>query len=181
MKQPLEIRFIGMPSSEAVESAARDKALRLDRFCPSIMTCRVAIEHKQKHQHQGQPFAVRVDVTLPGHELTVNRVEHEDVYVALREAFDDMRRQVEDAVRLLRGQEKQHPTALHGEVVRFDAEGKFGFIRTADGDEYWFSAENVVNEPFESMPVGTQVQFIPEVAAEGRQAKRVSVGRHSFG
>jgi cold shock CspA family protein len=122
-----------------------------------------------------------LDVTLPGHELTVNRVEHEDVYVALREAFDDMRRQVEDTVRLLRGQEKQHPVPLHGEVVRFDAEGRFGFIRTGDGDEYWFSAENVVNEPFESMPAGTQVQFIPEVAGEGRQAKRVSVGRHSFG
>lgn len=181
MKQPLEIRFIGMPPSEAVESAAREKALKLNHFCPSIMACRVAVEHKHKHQHQGRPFAVRVDVTLPGHELSVNRVEDEDVYVALREAFDDMKRQVEDAVRLLRGQEKQHPTPLHGEVVRFDAEGRFGFIRAADGDEYWFGPENVVNEPFESMPVGTPVQFIPEVAAEGRQAKRVSVGRHSFG
>jgi cold shock CspA family protein len=73
------------------------------------------------------------------------------------------------------------PSEAVESVARFDAEGRFGFIRTADGDEYWFSAENVVNEPFESMPVGTQVQFIPEVAGEGRQAKRVSVGKHSFG
>ena len=49
------------------------------------------------------------------------------------------------------------------------------------GNEYWFGPGNLVNEPFESMPVGTPVQFIPEVAAEGRQAKRVSVGRHRFG
>jgi hypothetical protein len=32
--------------------------------------------------------------------------------------------------------------------------------------------------PYEHLAVGTAVQFIPELAAEGRQAKRVSVGHH---
>ena len=42
---------------------------------------------------------MRVDVTVPDHELSVDRVHDEDVYVALREAFDDMKRQLEDSVR----------------------------------------------------------------------------------
>jgi ribosome-associated translation inhibitor RaiA/cold shock CspA family protein len=181
MKQPLQIRFLGMEPSEAVESAARKKADKLDRFCPDIMSCRVSIEQMHKHQHQGRPFAVRIDVTVPDHELSVDRVHDEDVYVALRDAFDDMTRQVEDAVRRTRGQEKLHPTPLHGEVVRFGDDGQSGFIRTADGDEYWFGPDNVAGVPFEHLTLGTEVQFIPEVAAQGRQAKRVSIGKHHVG
>jgi ribosome-associated translation inhibitor RaiA/cold shock CspA family protein len=181
MKQPLQIRFVGMEPSEAVESAARRKADKLDQFRPDIMACRVTIESAHKHQHQGRPFAVRVDVTVPDHELSVDRVHDEDVYVALREAFDDMKRQLEDSVRHVRGQEKLHATPLRGEVVRFADEGRCGFIRTPDGDEYWFGPDNVAGVPFEHLELGSQVQFVPEVAAEGRQAKRVSIGKHRVG
>ncbi len=103
MKQPLQIQFLGMSSSDALEAAAREKAAKLDRFCADIMACRVDIEREHKHQQQGQPFAVRIGLTLPGRELHVDRVRHEDPYIALRDAFDDMRRQLEDAVR--RGRE----------------------------------------------------------------------------
>ena len=178
MKQPLQIRFLGMEPSEAVASSARKRADKLDRFCPDIMSCRVGIELTDKHQHLGRSFAVRVDVTLPDHELSVDRVHDEDAYVALREAFDDMKRQIEDAVRRTRGQTKQHATPLHGEVVRFADEGQCGFIRTPDGSEYYFGPGNVAGVPYEHLEVGTQVQFVPEVAGEGRQAKRVSVGKH---
>jgi ribosome-associated translation inhibitor RaiA len=177
MKLPLQIHFLGLEPSQAVETAARERAAKLDHFAPDLMSCRVTIEQMHKHQHQGRPFAVRIAATLPGHELSVDRAHDEDVYVALRDAFDDMRRQLEDAVRRTRGQEKLHPTPLHGEVVRFGDDGQSGYIRTHDGDEYWFGADNV-GLPFEHLALGTEVQFIPEVAAQGRQAKRVSVGKH---
>lgn len=178
MKQPLEIRFIGMEPSEAVEAAARAKAERLDHFRPDVMACRVTVELSDRHRHQGRTYAVRVDATVPGHELSVGHVHHEDVYVALREAFDDMKRQLQDSVRRVRGDVKLHPVPLHGEVVRFADEGRFGFIRTEQGDEYRFDAGNVVRDTYASLVVGTRVQFIPELAAEGLQAKRVSVGKH---
>jgi hypothetical protein len=41
---------------------------------------------------------------MPGQELTISRVHDENVYVALRDAFDGMKRQVEDAVRRARRQ-----------------------------------------------------------------------------
>ena len=181
MKQPLQIQFLGMEPSQAVESAVREKAGRLDRVCTDIMSCRVSIEQMHKHQHQGRPFAVRIDVTVPGRELTVGRVQDEDVYVALRDAFDAIKRQIEDAVRRNRGQEKLHPPPLHGEVVRIDDKERCGFIQTPDGDEYWFGHDHVADVPFEHVEVGAQVQFIPELAAQGRQAKRVSLGKHRFG
>ena len=128
-----------MEPSETVERVAREKADRLDQFSRDVMACRVVHDQQPKHQHQGRPFGVRLHVSLPGHELTVDRVEHEDVYVALRDAFDDTTRRIEDAVRRNRGQEKLHAVPLHVEVVRLDDEGACGFIRTPDGDEYYFS------------------------------------------
>lgn len=181
MKLPLQIRFLGLEPSEAVESAVRTKAEKLEQFCPDLMSCRVSIEQEAKHQHQGRPFAVRIDVTRTGRELSVDRVQDEDVYVALRDAFDAMRRQVEGSLERTRGDEKLHAVPLHGEVVRFADDARSGFIRAADGDEYWFGPENVVGIPFEHLALGMAVQFLPELAAQGRQAKRISVGKHQVG
>ncbi|HVO08853.1 MAG TPA: HPF/RaiA family ribosome-associated protein [Burkholderiaceae bacterium] len=177
MKQPLEVRFLGLEPSPAVEAAARAKAAKLDQFRGDLMSCRVTIELAHKHKHQGQPFAVRIDATMSGRELCVDRVQHEDVYVALRDAFDDMKRQIEESAQRARGEEKLHAQELHGEVVRVSDADRCGFIRTADGDEYWFGPDNVAGTPWEHVQIGAEVRFIPELAAQGRQAKRVSVSR----
>jgi ribosome-associated translation inhibitor RaiA/cold shock CspA family protein len=181
MKLPMHVTFHGLNPSPSLELAAREKAQRLETFCSDIMACRVAVELRHKHKHQGRQFGVRVDVTVPGHELVANRSADEDAHVALREAFDDIRRQIEDTVRRRRGQVKEHALPLRGEVVRLNDEEGFGFIRTAAGDEYYFSRANLANLRFEQVSIGTEVQFIGELADEGRQAKRVSVGKHHSG
>lgn len=181
MQLPVQIQFRGMEASDALEASARSHAHKLESFAPDIMSCRVAIELEQKHQHQGRPYGVRIDLMLPGHELVVNRVQDEDVYVALRDAFDRMRRQLEDVVRQRRGQEKQHAQPMHGELVRLDGERGFGFIRTPDGDEYYFGRDNVAGTPFENLQAGSAVQFIADRGGEGLQARRVSLGKHGMG
>ena len=73
-----------------------------------MRSCRVTIEALHKHQQQGRPFAVRQYVTLPGHELGIDRVQNEDVYVALRDAFDGLRRRLDETLRRDRGEVKTH-------------------------------------------------------------------------
>lgn len=177
MKLPLHLAFEGMEASEAVEAAAREKAAKLDQFFPQIMSCRVVVSLEQKHKHQGHPYAVRIDLTVPGHELVVDRVRHEDVYVALREAFDDMKRRLEDVARKMHGQVKHHTEPLAGEVIRMDAEGRYAFIRSEDGVEYYFGPDNMAGQSFDAIAIGTPVQFLPDIAGEGMQAKRVTVTR----
>ena len=63
-------------------------------------------------------FNVRVDIGLPGNEIAVNRDKHEDVYVALRDAFSAAKRQREDCVRLLHGEIKSHKPEYIGPVVQ---------------------------------------------------------------
>jgi ribosomal subunit interface protein len=103
MKLPVQITVRDVDASEAVESRIREKAADLERFHPGIMSCRVVVERGARHKHQGKPFVVKLDIGVPGSEIVVNRDEHEDVYVALRDAFDAAKRQLEEHARRQRG------------------------------------------------------------------------------
>lgn len=179
MQRPLQIVFRNMPPSDAVDAHIRDKVEKLELFYSRIIGCTVTVELAGKHQNQGKLFNVRVDITVPGGELVVNRDLHEDIYVALRDAFDAAKRRLEDYGQRQRGEIKTHEGALHGQVARIFADG-FGFIETADGQEFYFSRENVVNPDFDKLEIGSEVQFIEEAAGDGMQAKRVSIGKHHF-
>lgn len=108
MQVPVQVSFLGFDRSEAIETLVREKVGKLQQFCPDIVACRVAVSLAQKHQNQGNPYAVRIDLTIPGQELVSNREQHEDAYVAVRNAFGDMRRMLESAVEKRRGDVKAH-------------------------------------------------------------------------
>jgi ribosomal subunit interface protein len=104
MQVPLHITFREMDPSAAVDERVREKAVWLEQFCDDITACHVVVEERHRHRHQGRLFHVRIDLTVPGKVLVVNREPHEhqaheDVYVAIRDAFDAARRQLEDFVR----------------------------------------------------------------------------------
>jgi ribosomal subunit interface protein len=108
MQIPLQVTFRDMEHSDAVETRIREKAEKLQRYYDKIMGCRVVIEMPQRHKHQGKLHSVRIDLTVPGAELVANHTQHEDVYVAIRDAFDAMSRQLEDFARKQRGEVKTH-------------------------------------------------------------------------
>jgi len=178
MKIPMQITLRNVDHSDALEAHIREKAKKLENFFEHIVSCRVVVEMPHNHKHQGKAFNVRLDIGVPGREIVVNRDRHEDVYVALRDAFDAVRRQLEDYVQRMRGETKTHQPEFIGEVVRLFPDDGCGFILRADGDELYFHRDNVVSPAFNQLNVGDEVKFVEELAAEGPQAKRLSVGRH---
>ena len=108
MQIPLQITIRDMEHSDALETHIRDKANKLDEYFDRIMSCRVVVEMPHKHHQQGKQFNVRIDIGVPGSEIVVNRDHAEDVYVALRDAFDAAKRQLEDYARKMRGDVKTH-------------------------------------------------------------------------
>lgn len=113
MQVPLEITFRGVPPSEAVEARVREKAAKLEQFYDRIISCKVAVEAEHHHQHQGNLYHIRIDIAVPSKHLVVSREHHdkqahEDVYVALRDAFDAAKRQLEEYARIQRGVVKTH-------------------------------------------------------------------------
>jgi cold shock CspA family protein len=179
---PVQVTFRGMDVSDAVEAACWKECEKLERYDPRIVSCRVSIARPDRRQ-KGNLYDVRIDVRVPGRELVVSRKppQHqtdEDVLVALREAFDTMRRQLEDQVRRQRGQVKFHETPAHGRVCTLHDDG-YGFIRTADGREVYFHRNSVLGDAYDRLEVGSEVRFAEEQGSEGPQASTVTlVGRH---
>lgn len=101
---PVRITFRHMDVSAAVEARVRELAGRLGRFSSRILDCHVTIDGPAAHQNKGAPFQVRIDVFgKQGHLTAVkgngDHPGHQDVYVALRDAFDAIRRQLEAATK----------------------------------------------------------------------------------
>lgn len=111
MKTPLQVQFHGIDASAALEQRVRDYVGRMEKIAPDMIACRVMVSLEQKHQHQGRPYGVRIDATLPRRELVVNKIKDEDIYIALRDAFLAMRRQLEEVEERRSGAERAQSRA----------------------------------------------------------------------
>ncbi len=169
-----QITLKDIPHSDAVEAKIRDKTAKLDMFHSRITGCRVTIESTQRRQHQGKLFSIRIDVTVPGSEIVINKVEHEDIYVAVRDAFDAAKRKLEEHERRQRGDVKTHEEPPVGRIVTLYAEQGYGFIETLDKREIYFHRNSVLGDGFDKLKVGSGVSFIEEQGKEGPQAMRVA-------
>ncbi len=184
MKLPLQVVFDNLERSPAIEARIQKKAEKLNLYCDQIMSCRVVVEAPHKHHHQGKLYRVRIEVTVPDEDLVVSRnpaqrQAHEDVYVAIRDAFDAMRRQLEDYTRRRRGKVKHHEEPPHGKIIELFPEEGYGNIQTPDGRLIYFHKNSVVNTDFSKLETGNQVRFAEEMGDAGPQASSVHLmGKH---
>jgi len=119
MNFPLDISFRNMDPSPAVEERIREKAVKLERFHNRIIGCTVVVEAPHRHQHKGKLYSVHIDISVPGKDLIVDRAKpldhaHEDVYLAVRDAFNAAARRLEDHTRRMRGDVKTHNAPRDG-------------------------------------------------------------------
>lgn len=179
MLLPLQITFRHMDPSPALEARARELVARLDRFYDAITSCRVVIAAPPAHSQKGGPFSVKIDVRVPGGELFAhneheNTGAHTDAYVALRDAFEDLRRQLEDFGRRQSGAVKHHESAtLIGTVAEVVVGEDYGRISTEDGRLVYFHRNCVHGARFESLTPGAKVRFAVEKGDSGPQATAV--------
>jgi len=180
MQLPMHIKVRDMSVSEAAETAIRERAASLAAYYDRIMSCRVVVEGPVRH-HRKAPFTVRIDLSVPGAELVVDRQADEDLYVAIRDAFDAARRRLEDYARRQRGAVKSHGAAPRARVRRLFPERDYGFLETADGREIYFHRNSVLRPGFDRLAVGTEVRFAEEEGAQGPQATTVAIaGRRAL-
>ena len=110
MRVPLQITVLNLPHSAALEAQVRKIAEKLEKFHARIVSCRVNIEELRRHRSRGRLFHVRVDLRIPGKELVSSRRHDKDPYLALRDAFLSLRRQLEDTAGVTRGKVKRQAT-----------------------------------------------------------------------
>jgi len=184
MQKPLEITFRHMDPSPALEAAVRERAEKLEKFCDQIIGCRVVVEAPHKHHHKGNIHHLRIDLTVPGDEIVVQRSPdeqhaYEDPFVAVRDAFDSARRQLEDYVRIRRGKVKTHEHAAHGRITVLEPAQDYGRLETPDGRDIYFHRNSIVDAEFDDLAIGTELRFVEEAGEQGTQASSVFViGKH---
>jgi ribosomal subunit interface protein len=189
MEHPVQITFRGLESTDALRQAVEERAQKLEHFYDKIEYCHVVLEAPHRHHRQGNVYHVRVRVMVPGEEIVVSRdppehVQHEDLYLAINDAFKETTRRLEDYVRRRRRQEKQHVSPSHGRVVRLFEDEGYGFLETDDGREVYFHENSVLDGSFHKLSVGTEVRFAEEPGEKGPQASRVTIvgreGKHEL-
>ena len=98
MDIPLQVTFRDLPHSPALDTRIREKAARLGSLSERITSCRVTLERRHRHKHKGREYSVRIALRVPEREIVVNHDHDEDIYVALRDAFEAAERQLKDAL-----------------------------------------------------------------------------------
>lgn len=123
MQSPVQITFRGIPHSDFIEDKVREKAKKLEHYYPNIIRCHVVINAEHHRHHKGNLYVVHLDISVPEKEIVVSQKNHdkhshEDVYVAIRDAFDAARRQLEDYARMRRGDIKSHEVSSRGSQAK---------------------------------------------------------------
>jgi ribosomal subunit interface protein len=184
MQRPLEIVFRGLDSSPAVDTDIHERVAKLEKFHANIISCRVVVEKHHRHHHKGGLFHVRIDLKVPDKELVVSREPgkhhaHENVYVAVRDAFNAMQRQLEEFAQTRRNHIKTHDVPPHGRIVDLVPEQDYGRIETTDGDLVYFHRNSVIDADFDKLDIGDTVHFSSEMGEAGPQASTVHIeGKH---
>ena len=114
-----QITFRHMKASESVAERIREEAAKLQTYYDRIMSCRVVVYASHQHHQRGNPYHIGIDLGVPGGEIVVGHepglraiarktgeekkakdleveLSHKDIYVAIRDAFDSARRQLQD-------------------------------------------------------------------------------------
>jgi ribosomal subunit interface protein len=93
---PVQITVKDLALSPAVEAKIREKAARLVRYYDRITSCHVTVESPERRHHKGKLYNVHVRLHVPGEELVVSREPDEDLYNAVRDAFEAVKRKLQD-------------------------------------------------------------------------------------
>ncbi|PIW26869.1 MAG: RNA polymerase subunit sigma-54 [Rhodospirillales bacterium CG15_BIG_FIL_POST_REV_8_21_14_020_66_15] len=85
------------PPPILAEDRIRERVERLERLYPRMISLYVVAEQVQRRHHKGTLYVFRLDASMPGKEIAVNRGHadkhaHEDFFVAMRDSFNALER-----------------------------------------------------------------------------------------
>jgi cold shock CspA family protein/ribosome-associated translation inhibitor RaiA len=190
------VTFRGVTRTEALDADISTRLRKLETYYAGIMNCRVLVEFVQRHHEAGNRYHVRIDLTVPGEEIVVSHeaglhataqdvaterlskaAESDPVRkyarVAIREAFDIARRQLQDYARRQRLAVKTAARHSRGRVSQLFPVDEYGYLEAEDGREVYFQRSSVLKDAFDRLEVGNAVSFVEEQGEKGPQASTV--------
>jgi ribosome-associated translation inhibitor RaiA len=114
MQTPVQIEFQGIDVNPVARDTIEKHVAQLEERFGRITACRVVIKGAGTRHQTGGLHEVNIRLALPaGHEIDVSRTpkadeRHSDLPFAINDAFKRARRRLQDQVRRMQGQVKQH-------------------------------------------------------------------------
>ena len=170
---------------ESIEEEIGILSRKMQKFSPSILGCRIIVGMPHKRHRDGNLFRATVTLNVPGKRIVVSRDcslrrTNENIYVAVRRAFDDAARQLEEHAFRMARQVKAHDLLPRGIVTKLFPQEGYGFIEGYGGREIYFHRNSVI-DGFDRLRKGSPVRFEEEEGEKGPQASTVKLmGKHAM-
>jgi ribosomal subunit interface protein len=137
MSNEFQVVFHNIDQSAALTENVNKRIEKLQRFSHDIIGGRVVLDSPHNNHHKGKVFSVTLEIHTSGKEIIVKQGQHdkpahEDIYVAVRDAFNAAERQ-------LKATDKKHrkePLAAENfEVIPEASEEETQELLASDEDE----------------------------------------------
>ena len=179
---PVHITCRDFPLTAALRKAIRAYAESVEKFYGRVIRVEVVVSLPHKHRKKGRVFHVSARTHMPGQDLVVSRASeadsaHENLHLALHDAFRAMDRRLEDRVRRMSGRVNRKAANPRGRVMRIFPDEGFGFVRADDGRQIYFHRNSLLAGQFDHLKTGTKVQLHVEEGEDGPQASSLHVVR----
>jgi ribosomal subunit interface protein len=101
MAIPVQITFRDIDPSDAVEARINERVQRLEKFASRATGLHVTVAAPHQSGHKGQIYQFTLELLLPKGDIVIKQGDtpnhaHEDIYVAMRDAFQALERRVQD-------------------------------------------------------------------------------------
>jgi len=99
MSNEFQIVFHNIEQSDSITEAVQKRVDKLRRYCSDIIGGRVVLDCPHNNHHKGKVYSVALELQTPNKPVMVTQEQHdnhahEDLYVAIRDAFNAAERQL---------------------------------------------------------------------------------------
>jgi len=115
MTNEFQVVYHNIDQTEAISDAVQKRIDKLERYCDHIINGRVVLDSPHNNHYKGKVYSVTLEIHTPELEVRVNQDQHdnhahEDLYVAIRDAFNVAERQFKSI------DKKHRATPLHQKI-----------------------------------------------------------------
>ena len=99
MTNEFQVLFHNIVQTDALAQAVQKRINKLERYCDQIMSGRVVLDAPHNNHYKGKVYSVGIEIHTSLKEIIVNQGKqnnhaHEDLYIAIRDAFNAAERQL---------------------------------------------------------------------------------------
>ena len=121
MTNEFQVVFHNIDQTSAINDAVKKRINKLERYCDQIIAGRVVLDSPHNNHYKGKVYFVGLEIHTPSKEVHVNQEQHdnhahEDLYVAIRDAFNAAERQLKSV------DKKHRKLPPHKVVTAYDDE-----------------------------------------------------------